>query len=154
MGMEVLIRLNKDNRNGKILELNPKLNLDSYLSPIALMLAYFATTLSLINRSQYEISFNTIRMNLGPKSNSIYDNIQPSNEENEEISIFTEPSMLEQFFYIVYELSSFVYKNSYILLNIIMMVSNLFNLIYLLLIHRLFYVSNARHIWTFQTKNY
>jgi len=152
--MEVLIRLNKDNRNGKILELNPKLNLDSYLSPIALMLAYFATTLSLINRSQYEISFNTIRMNLGPKSNSIYDNIQPSNEENEEISIFTEPSMLEQFFYIVYELSSFVYKNSYILLNIIMMVSNLFNLIYLLLIHRLFYVSNARHIWTFQTKNY
>ncbi|XP_033166392.1 piezo-type mechanosensitive ion channel component [Drosophila mauritiana] len=136
MGMEVLIRLYKDNRNGKILELNAQLNLDSYLSPIALMLAYFATTLSLINRSQYEISFNTIRMNLGHKSNSIYANIQPSNEENEEISIFTEPSMLEQLFYIVCELSSFVYKNSYILLNIIMMVCNLFNFIYSLLKHQ------------------
>ncbi|XP_043655124.1 piezo-type mechanosensitive ion channel component [Drosophila teissieri] len=121
MGMEILFRLFKDNKNGKIMELNAQLNLDSYLSPIALMLAYFATTLSLINRSQYEITFNTIRMNLGPKTNNIYSNKQPPNEENQEISIDMKPSMLEQFFYILCELTSFVYQNSYILLNIIMM---------------------------------
>uniref|UniRef100_A0A6P4F8A0 Uncharacterized protein LOC108049718 n=1 Tax=Drosophila rhopaloa TaxID=1041015 RepID=A0A6P4F8A0_DRORH len=64
MGMEILLRLYEENKNGQIMELNTKLNLDSYLNPIALMLAYFASTLSLINRSQYDLTFNTIRMNL------------------------------------------------------------------------------------------
>ncbi|KRK05576.1 uncharacterized protein Dyak_GE27970, partial [Drosophila yakuba] len=135
MGMEILFRLFKDNKNGKIMELNAKLNLDSYLSPIALMLAYFATTLSLINRSQCEITFNTIRMNLGPKTNNIYSNKQPPNEENDEILIDTKPSILEQFFYILCELTSFVYQNSYILLNIIMMVIYLFLFIFFLLMY-------------------
>ncbi|XP_017086360.1 piezo-type mechanosensitive ion channel component-like, partial [Drosophila eugracilis] len=78
IGLEALIRLFEENNNEQIMELNTNLNFDSYLSPIALMLAYFASTLSLINHSQYELTFNTIRMNLGPKGNNLNANsLQP-----------------------------------------------------------------------------
>jgi len=130
MGMEVLIHLLNDNNNGKLLEINSELSFDSYLSPIALMLAYFASTLSLINRSQYELRSNTIRMNLVPKPYDIYANSQHLKEKHEEILTYTESSMLEQFFYMVFDITSFIYKNSYILLNIIMMVNSfLFGLV-------------------------
>ncbi|XP_037730492.1 piezo-type mechanosensitive ion channel component isoform X3 [Drosophila subpulchrella] len=123
MGMEVLIYLLNDNNNGKILEINSKLNFDSYLSPIALMLAYFASTRNLINRSQYELRSNTIRMNLVPKPyDDIYANSEPLKEKHEEILAYSESSMLEQFFYMVFDITSFIYKNSYILLNVIMMI--------------------------------
>lgn len=121
--MEVLLCLYEENKNGKILELNVNLHLDSYLSPIALMLAYFVSTLSLIGRSQYELSFNAIRMNLGPKSNDVSTRSQSLNRKNDDIYGDAVPSMLEQFFYMVIDVTSIIYKNSYILLNIIMMVN-------------------------------
>ncbi|KAI8035164.1 piezo-type mechanosensitive ion channel component-like [Drosophila gunungcola] len=98
MGMEILLSLFKENKNGKILELNKQLNLDSYLNPIAVMLAYFASTLSLINRSKYELTFNTIRMNLEPKPHGIFLNTQPVKGKTDDLSVDAEPSMLEQFF--------------------------------------------------------
>ncbi|XP_034138402.1 piezo-type mechanosensitive ion channel component [Drosophila guanche] len=122
MGMEILFRLSEHNNNGKIIELNQELNLDSYISPIALMLAYFVTTLSLIHRAQYELTFNSIRMNLGPKPNNILSQNRISHGNNELISPNSQPSMLEQFFYMIFDITSVIYKNSYILLNTIMMI--------------------------------
>lgn len=120
--MELLFSLSDDNENKNIMIFNHELYVDSYLSPIALMFAYFVSTLSLINRSQYEHTFNTIRMNLGPKTNEISSHAFHMKNKNE-IVMKAEPSMLEQFFYMVFDITSFIYKNSYILLNIIMMVN-------------------------------
>ncbi|XP_041451232.1 piezo-type mechanosensitive ion channel component isoform X3 [Drosophila obscura] len=122
MGMEILLRLSEHNNNGKIIELNQELNVDSYLSPVALMLAYFVTTLSLIHRAQYELTFNSIRMNLGPKPNDIPSQNRSGHGNNELISPNSQPSMLEQFFYMLFDITSVIYKNSYILLNTIMMI--------------------------------
>nr|XP_041632249.1 piezo-type mechanosensitive ion channel component-like [Drosophila kikkawai] len=123
MGMEVLLSLYDENKNGKIVALNVKLHLDSYLSPIALMLAYFVSTLSLLGRSQYELTLNAIRLNLEPHSNDVSTHTQNINGKNAEIYSDAVPSMLEQFFYMVFDVTSIIYKNSYILLNIIMMVN-------------------------------
>ncbi|XP_033241797.1 piezo-type mechanosensitive ion channel component isoform X2 [Drosophila pseudoobscura] len=122
MGMEILLRLSEHNNNGKIIEFNQELNVDSYLSPVALMLAYFVTTLNLIHRAQYELTFNSIRMNLGPKPNDIPSQKQTVHESNELISPNAQPSMLEQFFYMLFDITSVIYKNSYILMNTIMMI--------------------------------
>ncbi|KAH8320327.1 hypothetical protein KR074_002805, partial [Drosophila pseudoananassae] len=122
MGMELLLSLSDDNKYNHIMVFNRKLFMDSYLSPIALMLAYFVSTLSLINRSHYENTFNTIRLNLRPKINEISSNEFYMKDKKDDILIKTEPSMLEQFFYMVFDITTFIYKNSYILLNIIMMI--------------------------------
>lgn len=121
--MELLFRLSDDNKDKKIMIFNHELYVDSYLSPIALMFAYFVSTLSLINRSQYEHIFNTIRMNLAPKTNEISSHAFHMKDKNNEKMVKAEPSMLEQFFYMIFDVTSFIYKNSYILLNIIMMVN-------------------------------
>ncbi|KAH8380161.1 hypothetical protein KR009_009293 [Drosophila setifemur] len=121
MGMEVLLRLSDDNNNEQIVELNKELNIDSYLSPIALMLAYFVSTLSLISRAQYEQTFKSIPINLDPKSKDFATG-QPKKEKTAKLLVDTQPSLLEQFFYMVFDITSFIYKNSYLLLNIIMMI--------------------------------
>ncbi|KAH8294787.1 hypothetical protein KR018_002866 [Drosophila ironensis] len=121
MGMELLLRLSQESTSKSIIELSPELKMYSYLSPIALSLAYFVSTLSLINHSQYELTFNNISMNLRPNSNEYSADAVLKNDRKEFLDD-VEPSMLEQVFYMVFDVTSFIYKNSYILLNIFMMI--------------------------------
>lgn len=114
MGMEVLIVFCTEQSNGKILNYNDELGVESYLNAIAIMWTYFITTLNIINHNP----FSSIRakeplhqMINNPKNSLL-------SFEHREL-----PSVLEQLIYIIYHLTSFIYKNSFISLVIVMMVS-------------------------------
>ncbi|KAH8417301.1 hypothetical protein KR222_008389, partial [Zaprionus bogoriensis] len=115
MGMEVLLILFKQNWNGMILRLNTELDVDSYLNPIALMWAYFIVTLNVIHCSKYKSILATMKKR--PLLQIIY-----SPEQRDKTITREQPSTLEQVFYMIYHVTSFIYKHSYILLNISMMI--------------------------------
>ncbi|KAM8703676.1 hypothetical protein ACLKA7_008321 [Drosophila subpalustris] len=122
MGLEILLLLREQNKNGTVLELNNDLSFDSYLSPIAMMCAYFIITLNIMHHGQHDVNFSTIQTKINQTTDeSIPDVInQPKNASQSHLE---EPSTLEQFYYMITDVTSFIYKNSYILLNIIMMAS-------------------------------
>ncbi|KAH8312575.1 hypothetical protein KR044_011541, partial [Drosophila immigrans] len=113
VGWEVLLEEYDHNKNGAVLKLNEDLHLDSYLSPVAVMCAYFIVMLNILHERQYQVVFNQLRMKIA----------QPPIKDGNAPPVPDEPSTLEQFFYMICDVTSFIYKNSYILLNIIMMAS-------------------------------
>ncbi|XP_032289058.1 piezo-type mechanosensitive ion channel component [Drosophila virilis] len=124
MGLEALLLLFNRNWNGMILKLNNEIHVDSYLSPVALMWAYFVIALNIMHHRRYKLIFPTMRMKIGPKPDDQPHQLIRQSGQNEIIAVNNEkPSTVEQFFYMICDLTSFIYKNSYILLNIVMMAS-------------------------------
>lgn len=116
MGMEVLLIFCKEPCNGKILNFNNELGGESFLSAIALMEAYFVITLNIIHYNPY----NTLRA-----EQSLQQIINRPESELISMENREQPSVLEQLFYMIYHLTAFIYKNSFISLIIVMMVSKI-----------------------------
>ncbi|XP_043071722.1 piezo-type mechanosensitive ion channel component [Drosophila grimshawi] len=118
MGLEPIMILFQQNWNGMIFKLNDQLSVDSYLSPVALMASYFIITLNIKQNARYMI-FTTIQLKVIPKPD---EQSQITQESLQQTLDTEEPSLLEQFFYMICDVTTFIYKNCYILLNIIMMI--------------------------------
>lgn len=114
MGMEVLIVFCTEENNGKILNFNNELGGESYLNAIAIMWTYFIITLNIIHHNPYDSI--KAKEPLHQMINHFENTLLPY--ENREL-----PSVLEQLIYIIYHLTAFIYKNSFISLIIVMMVS-------------------------------
>ncbi|XP_030385687.1 piezo-type mechanosensitive ion channel component isoform X1 [Scaptodrosophila lebanonensis] len=110
--------LSKCTDQGLRMIFNPKLDLDSYLSPAAKMLAYFVTTLSLIHRARYQLTFTALRVTM----KSEVEKTPTPDEQHGSATTIESPSMLEQLFYMVFDITAFIYKHSYVLMNIMMMI--------------------------------
>ncbi|XP_034113348.1 piezo-type mechanosensitive ion channel component [Drosophila albomicans] len=112
MAFEIPLKMYYRNKNGDILKFSDELKFDSYISPVAVMCAYFLVILKILQHRQYHTVFSQLKMKITHPSEST------QNSENGR----NEPSTLEQFFYMISDGTSFIYKNSYILLNVIMMI--------------------------------
>lgn len=124
MGFEALLLLLDYNEDSKIVKLNNKLNIDSYMCILAFMWAYFVIVINILHHDRYKLIFTTMRMKMASKDELSTNSVARFSEHIEvRASISLKPSTLEQFFYLICDLTTFIYKNSYILLNIIMMVS-------------------------------
>lgn len=109
MGMEVLLKFCKEPCNGNILDINTSLGGESYLNAIIIMLAYYIILLNLMHQDRFTSLITTAK--------------EPLHREIRLSEIREQPSVLEQLIYVIYHLTSFIYKNSYISLIIVMMVS-------------------------------
>lgn len=124
MGLEVLLLLLARNHNGTILEINNDLFFDSYLNPVALMCAYFIIILNIVHHGRQKIILSTIRTRVNQSTDEAKsDKVNQPDYSQSTTTSPEAPSTVEQFFYMITDVTSFIYKNSYILLNIIMMVS-------------------------------
>lgn len=116
MGMEVLLLFCKESRNGKVLEINMSLGWESHFNAIAIMLAYYIVLLNVMHKDRFGPPISTTKEPLQRQ-------IRPS-------EVREQPSVLEQLIYVIYHLTSFIYKNSYITLIIVMMVSTYNSMLY------------------------
>lgn len=109
MGMEVLLHFCKESGNGKVLDINMSLGWESHFNAIAIMLAHYIVLLNIMHQDRLRPLISTTK--------------EPLQREIRHSEIREQPSVLEQLIYVVYHLTSFIYKNSYISLIIVMMVS-------------------------------
>lgn len=109
MGMEVLLMVCKEPCNGKILDINKSLGWESHLNAITIMLAYYIILLNIIHHDRFTPLITTAK--------------EPLRREIRPSEIREQPSVLEQLIYVIFHLTSFIYKNSYISLIVVMMVS-------------------------------
>lgn len=123
MGYEALLVLCHKDKNGLILKPNSKLHFDSYMCITALMWAYFVLLINIIHHERSKLLFSIVRRRITLKQENHSPSIHRQSGSSETGTPSPKPSTLEQFFYLICDLTTFVYKNSYILLNIIMMAS-------------------------------
>lgn len=123
MGYEALFVMSHQDENGLVLKLNNKLHFDSYMCIIALMWAYFVLLINIIHHERSKLFFNIMRRKITSKHENHTSSIYRQSGSSEAGTPGPKPSTLEQFFYLICDLTTFIYKNSYILLNIIMMAS-------------------------------
>ncbi|XP_030240836.1 piezo-type mechanosensitive ion channel component [Drosophila navojoa] len=122
MGYEALLMLSHQDERGLVIKLNNKLHFDSYMCITALMWAYFILLINIIHHERSKLFFSIMRMKITSKHENHTPSINRQSGSSEAGTPSPKPSTLEQFFYLICDLTTFIYKNSYILLNIIMMI--------------------------------